>query len=396
MFLWSRASRRLGDTLLASVVVVALLSGGAAAQPKGMMGGSEGRGGFGGKGGFGGRGGGDGGGRNIGNPVDFYFPGYDTNHDGHLDEAEWKRRGNFERLDADGNGTIDPSEFRALYEDWGRKGEMSNPILPSATPTMDPNLDKDRIRYEEVGRRVVCGLVRAGVSDADECRKGNVTATELGLFETGIGPVFPKGAFCHGIDEIFAMDYADKTGKGMHGGIDLPTDFGTPILAVASGTVVAKFDPDTNARGKTVVLRHSPEDTGLPFWVFTEYAHMNELPKQSIGQRVRMGEVLGPTGNSGVTKKNRSGISRRRPGLHFAVYYSDSPRFAEVADYIVPEKARWMDSNALYRKAPPYDSQSVKALPETDKNVPIPIMYLDGTTEPANTKLIWPYACKRD
>jgi hypothetical protein len=38
----------------------------------------------------------------------------------------------------------------------------------------------------------------------------------------------------------------------------------------------------------------------------------------------------------------------------------------------------------------------MKALPDAEKSIPIPIMYLDGTTEPANTKLIWPYACRRD
>lgn len=397
-----RSVRHARAILFAAIAASLLLPDPAFAQRRGMMGGFGGGDGFGGRGGFGtkgepgGTGQGGGMGRNVRDPVDFYFPDYDANQDGHLDKAEWKRRGNFERLDADKNGTIEPSEFRALYEDWGRKGAMANPIRPADTPTKDASLEKDRVAYKEADRRHVCGIVRTGVPGAFKCANGNEIATELGLFETGIGPVFPNGAFCHGIDEIFAMEYTAKTGKGMHGGIDLPTDFGTPILAVASGTIVAKFDPEINARGKTVVLRHSPADTGLPFWVFTEYAHLDAMPEQEVGQRVRMGEVLGPTGNSGISKKNRSGISRRRPGVHFAVYYSDSPRFIEVPNYIVPQNARWMDSTALYRKAPPYDSQSLKALPDAEKDIPVPVMYLDGTTEPAGTKLIWPYACKRD
>lgn len=329
-------------------------------------------------------------------PVEFYFPGYDTNGDGELDRSEWRRRGNFERLDADGSGTLNRSEFRAMYDKSEGEWRLSNPIRPSDTAEMEQDVGQDRIGAEVVGERTICGMTRRGVPGLYKCQRGDEIATQLGLFETGMGPVFPRGAICRGIDEIFAMDYTKMTGIGMHGGIDIPTDFGTPILAVAAGTVVGKFDPERNARGRTIVLRHRPEDTGSPFWVFTEYAHMDAMPRQDIGQRVRMGEILGPTGNSGMSKRNVRGTSMRRPAIHFAVYYSDSPRFTEIEGYIVPENGRWMDPNALYRRTPPYDSPSVKALPEIEKEIPVPVMYLDGSTEPANTRLIWPYACRRE
>ncbi len=329
-------------------------------------------------------------------PASYFFPGYDTNHDGHLDRKEWNRRGNFERMDTNRNGTIEVEELRVLYRDWGKKGKMTNPILPQDPPVMDAGYEKDKIDYKEMGRRSICGLVQRGVKRVAKCTKAAEMSAELGLIETGVGPVFPAKAFCHSIDETFALDYADKTGKGKHGGIDLPTDYGTPMLAVAAGTIVAKFDPDINARGKTVVLRHSPEDTGLPFWIYTEYAHMDELPKQEVGQRVRMGEVLGPTGNTGVSMKQVGKDVKRRPGIHFAVYYSESRRFTEVPNYIIPEKGKWMDSTALYRKTGPYDSQALRALPDAQKDIPVPVMYLDGGVEPAGTKVIWPYACKRE
>lgn len=392
---WLRAARRIGMVTCAVFAAGVLVSDPAA--------GFNGK-----KGGFGGGPGGaghmkqkgndDGGDRwrDIRDPADFYFPGYDANGDGHLDPAEWKNRGNFERLDADGNGTIESREFAAIYYAWRRKGPLTNPIRPSTNPTMDPSIDRDRISYEDLDRRTVCGIVRFGVPGQFKCSKGHEIATELGLFETGIGPTFPKSAFCNNIDEIYGLDYLDKTGAGMHGGIDLPTDFNTPMLAVADGTVVAKFDPRIHARGKTVVLRHSPEDTGLPFWIYTEYGHLDSLPEQAVGQRVRRGEILGPTGNSGVAQKSKSSVVRRRPGIHFAVYYSDSPRFAEVPNSVIPERGLWMDPNALYRGSPPYDSPSLKALPEAEKKIPVPVMFLDGTMEPATTKLIWPYACKRE
>lgn len=362
----------------------------------------QGGGGGGGKPMGGGPGGGGGGGssggsqKNWSDPASIYFPGYDTNGDGRLDKDEWKNRANFERLDTNGNGTIELPELRQLYGDWNKLGPMTNPILPSANAVMDPSVDKDRITFEEISKRDACVVIRTGVMGLIKCESGDEMATEEGLFETGLGPGFPKDAFCHGIDEIFALDYTDKTGKGMHGGIDMPTGFGTPILAAADGTIVGKFDPDRNARGRTVVVRHSPRDTGMPFWTYTEYAHLDALPPQAVGQRVRMGEVLGPTGNSGVTQNAKSDVAKRRPGIHFAVYYSDSSRFAEVGSYIVPEHARWMDSNAFYRLSAPYDSPSMKALPATEKVVPTPVMFLDGAVEPTDTRKIWPYACKRE
>ena len=41
------------------------------------------------------------------------------------------------------------------------------------------------------------------------------------------------------------------------------------------------------------------------------------------------------------------------------------------------------------------DSDSMKALPDADKQVPISGMLDDGETSPANTKIVWPYTCTR-
>jgi murein DD-endopeptidase MepM/ murein hydrolase activator NlpD len=63
--------------------------------------------------------------------------------------------------------------------------------------------------------------------------------------------------------------------------------------------VIAVFDADMSKRGIEIVLRHSPEEAGLPFWTYSAYGHLDKKPEMKIGQRVKKGQVLGPTGNSG-------------------------------------------------------------------------------------------------
>lgn len=329
-------------------------------------------------------------GQRMVDPVAFNFPGYDKNGDGKIDRVEWNRRGNFDLLDADKDGYIDRDEMAAMYGNFGKGWKLLNPILPDSSPKFDPSVQIDLVDQPTVGRKSVCI-----VSRNPQCMDVDALASQAGLMETGLGPDFPANAFCLGVDETFAEPYTDKTGKGMHGGIDIPADFGTPILAVAAGTVVAKIEDMYQVRGRTVILRHSPEDTGLPFWVYTEYAHMNELPTQAIGQRVRMGEVLGPTGNTGVKPGSATSEHSRRPAIHFAVYYSPGPKYFLGQKYVFPGKVRWMDPHGLYRQRAPFDSQSHKDLPDQEKAIAVPVMYVDGTTEPKDTKLIWPYACRR-
>lgn len=175
----------------------------------------------------------------------------------------------------------------------------------------------------------------------------------------------------------------------------MPAPRGTPMIAVARGTVVAKYRGETSARGIEVIVRHSPEDTGIPLWIYTQYGHFSEAPKVEVGQRVRMGETLGPTGNSGIDTKTREQSTRRRDAIHFAVYFSTSEKYVERNDMIIPINGYWMDPNALYRNQLPLDSGSMKALPATEKEVPIPVMLDDGAVVPGDTKLVWPYTCKR-
>lgn len=259
--------------------------------------------------------------------------------------------------------------------------------LAQDSPKQVTKAGDGRATGDELDPTTKCAIGRLRSCDISE-------AVGRGLFETGLKPSFPEHAQCREIDEGYAIPYASKRDREpYHGGIDMPAPFGTPMIAAAAGTVVAKYEGERSFRGMEVVLRHSPEDTGLPLWIYTQYAHCSELPALEIGQRVRMGETICPTGNSGITQPGKR--RARRPAIHFGVFYSSDERYAEFRERIIPFDGHWMDPVALFRNTTPLDSAAMKALPEAEKQVAIAVMFENGETFPANTKLVWPYTCTR-
>jgi len=258
------------------------------------------------------------------------------------------------------------------------------PTLPSAASSaLDDRVDKNIIDHE-----TLCGIGRSKRCDIK-------IAIKLGLFETGLRPQFPKGLNCRDIDEQWAISYRAKRGReNYHGGIDMPAPYGTPMIAAADGTVVSVSRGEKSFRGKEIIVRHSSEQTGIPgYWIYTQYAHFDVMPDLKVGDKVKMGDKLGPTGNSGIGRNGKQS-GKRRPAIHFAVWFAKSPQYALTHGKLIPAKGLWMDPNALYRQKEPFDSYALKALPEAEKKIAIPVMLENGKFIPANTKLIWPYACK--
>ncbi len=212
-----------------------------------------------------------------------------------------------------------------------------------------------------------------------------------GVIETGLYPDFIGGADCPQIDsEKWAIDYSRKRRKAaLHKGIDIPQPRGTPIRAVADGTVVGRFKNKGNKKGKEVMLRHTPEQTGLKFWTYSQYTHLEKMSRLAIGAAVRMGDEVGKTSNTG-----KMGKRVRRDALHFAILYSTRPEWSHDGVVVTPKDGYFMDPNAFYRLAPPYDSKSMLGLPADKKNVEVPYMKSDGTLKPPGTKRIWPYPCE--
>lgn len=238
-----------------------------------------------------------------------------------------------------------------------------------------------------LGEELWCAIGRAMECDI-------ALAKAYGLIETGLRPRFPAGLSCPDIDEQYAISYSSKRGREQyHGGIDMPAPRGTPIVAAADGVVVGKYDGVDSYRGRELILRHSPEETGFPVWIYTQYAHFDIMPTLEVGDRVKLGQELGLTGNSGIGR-NGGQSNKRRPAIHFAAWFSPDPRYVALRGKIVPLAGRWLDPNALYLpRDSVLDSSALKTLPEARKQVDVAVMRDAGAVVPAGAKTIWPYRC---
>lgn len=316
------------------------------------------------------------------------FGHIDADEDKRISPNEWMRRGNFELLDVNDDGYLTFEEMSAMYRPKQRIGKIGSPILPREPLELDASFQADLVPASTLRGNNLCGI------DRESCTNGQTAAAYLGLKPTGMGPRFPSKAECFGIDDTYALNYAYKRSNAtvLHGGFDIPAPWDTPVMAIAAGTVVGRFLGNDTQRGVEVIIRHSPEDTGLPFWTYTQYAHLAALPTQALGQRVRMGEVIGMTSNTGLDSHNQTS-DHRRPALHFVAWFSSDRRFVNTGGAIVPVDGQWMDPHTLYRGKPPFESAKAAELPDTEKWVDIPVMYVGGKTEPPDTRLIWPYTC---
>lgn len=88
-----------------------------------------------------------------------------------------------------------------------------------------------------------------------------------------------------------------------HKGIDINAKLGTPVKAVMNGVVDSAKESKTY--GKEILIEH---ENGYK----TLYAHLSEI-KVSEGQVIKKGDVIGLTGNTGMS---------RGPHLHFEVQKS--------------------------------------------------------------------------
>jgi murein DD-endopeptidase MepM/ murein hydrolase activator NlpD len=95
---------------------------------------------------------------------------------------------------------------------------------------------------------------------------------------------------------------------GRHLAIDATAPIGTPVHVMAPG-IVGYADNGVKGYGNLVMVVHAGG------WV-TLYAHLDKF-KVEPGQRVRRGDVIALSGNTGIS---------RGPHLHFALIVRGEPR----------------------------------------------------------------------
>jgi murein DD-endopeptidase MepM/ murein hydrolase activator NlpD len=230
---------------------------------------------------------------------------------------------------------------------------------------------------------------------------GFVERREGELKPTGLVPAFPEDHVCAPIASPFASPFRydgssrrDDRFGGLHGGIDLTLEEGTPLLAVAGGKVIAK-GTGGQLEGIYLWLMHAPSDTGLPFWVYTKYQHLSALPALNEGDTVHVGQVVASSGKTGTVGGHYGPAGY--PHLHLTAVAGPSGEYMRVGMYgsmIRARDATLSDPLILYLTEPG-DPASVASLPEDRKRVRIPVVSNDGTIHPPGRKVVWPVACKR-
>ena len=192
------------------------------------------------------------------------------------------------------------SEVSTLY---GLKGEA--PLSRSAVADglqqeqVAQSLDQfSALRNTAMSGAATIGISMAGVSG----RQRLTTADWLRMTEApNVWPVEGRitGSFGERIDPF--------NGEGaFHRGIDISTNYGTPILAPADGTVT--FADQYAGYGRMIEIQHGQGFT-------TRYGHMSAFAVGN-GQSVHRGDVIGYVGQSGRSTG---------PHLHYEVWVHNTP-----------------------------------------------------------------------
>lgn len=216
---------------------------------------------------------------------------------------------------------------------------------------------------------------------------------------TGLAPVFPDSHACSPIASPYGSPYRhdgsprrQERNSGLHGGLDISLDEGSPLLAVAAGEVIGKGEGG-NLEGFYLWLRHAPADTGLPFWSFTKYQHLVALPGLNIGDRVAAGQIVALSGLTGTIGPAFG--PRGYPHLHLSLHVAPGPDFGTGSvgkSTVAPAGGKLADPMLLYLP-PGADFAKADQLPEAARQVAVAVASRDGRIHPAGSKVVWPAYC---
>ena len=206
---------------------------------------------------------------------------------------------------------------------------------------------------------------------------------------SGLQPVLPDKARCPEIASPFGSQTRYDGSRrpswefgGYHGGIDISLAEGTPLLALAAGTVVNKGEGG-QMEGNYLWLRHSPEDTGLAYWVYSKYQHLQSPPELPLGAKVIAGQVVARSGKTGTAGGHYGAFGY--PHLHLTTRKSPNRDYPIEGSGMPPPGAHLIDPLVIYHEASPKPQESA---------VTIPYVTTDGQVWPQGTRVVWPVACQ--
>ena len=240
----------------------------------------------------------------------------------------------------------------------------------------------------------------------DRSRRGGIPQDRAGEIDrsdeldmirpSGLQPQYPSQVICPEIASPFgAQTRFDGSRRpawefgGYHGGIDISVPEGTPLLSLAAGAVVSKGEGG-QLEGNYLWLRHGPEDTGLEYWVYAKYQHLESLPDLPIGARVKRGQAVARSGKTGTTGGHFGASSY--PHLHLTTRRSSKDDL-NVGSRGSTGGQNLFDPLAIYHDARAMSHDPADSRPD-QPTVAIPYVTTDGQVWPQNTRVVWPVACR--
>jgi hypothetical protein len=206
---------------------------------------------------------------------------------------------------------------------------------------------------------------------------------DMTIEPSGVTLVAPRDAECPAIVLPFgaASPYATDRRDALYDGIDIKLSEGAPLLAIAKGKVISVGAGAASA-GHYAWLQHAPDDTGLPFWVYSTYRHFDPVPELAVGSVVKVGQIIGRSGKPTY------------PNFHLSTLVSASDRYDARGRSVVVAGARLVDPAIVYVRG-------LRGLGELQRRPPpmlgvlIPYVTDDGVINPEKSRVIWPVACRR-
>lgn len=209
---------------------------------------------------------------------------------------------------------------------------------------------------------------------------------------TGLTPEFPSGSNCPSIASGWgSQERFDNSTRlqnrnaGLHGGLDISLKEGTPLIAMASGNIIAKGEGGM-LEGIYLWLQHAPIDTGLPYWAVVKYQHLSTMPLLNVGESVKLGQVIANSGKTGTV--GRAFGPNGYPHLHVSLFIAPT---AQPQNQTTPPADGKLSDPLLLFLSPSADYANAAELP--NKTISVSIVDSAGKTEPAESKVVWPVRC---